>query len=742
MLRRRELLGIVFITGVVGCQNNQEEFVTPEIGLRQSQSGLLEGFSSCESLEARLKANLSEHMTTQVQMNLVNYGRGGMMEDGDVAVAEASADSPSGENGANDAATRSTKQEGTDFSGTNNQEEGVDEADFVKTDGDSIFVINDNRLEIFAVPAFGKLVHYSSTKIEGHPRQMLKDGNKIAIYSQINAWQLPENHPIRAKIAGQLEDAKVFEGRLAEDSIAYWRVPSLTKVTVVDVGDRQYPTRIRHLYIEGDYKTGRKVNGVVRMVSYANMNIHDLRYYPILEEDYWEFDSETPEAKRIMAQAVAKTINENNAKIADMDLDDLIPRLYEVMDDRSVIDHTYAENNCQDFKIADDGFGWGFTSILTLDLLGDTFEFDADHILTNYSEVYASQDVMIIAEASFDSWWFWNNEDATEKTNIHRFDISEGATTVYAGSGRVKGLIGGQFALSEYEGFVRVASTTGGWGRWWMDEREEPANHVFVLEEATLENGATVLNQVGSVENIAPGERIWSSRFVEDEGYLVTFRNIDPLWTIDLSNPRDPKIKGELEVPGVSTYIHPLRGEEEGFLLTIGFGGDGEGLNWNTQISLFDVTNFSNPLLASALPIALEDGDDWYYAYSEANYEHKAFQYWSPRKLLAIPVSTYRHRYDPESGRNSYEYVSRLDLIEVDVENGLSKYGSVDHSDFFNRDAERWWNYRDVRRSIFMGDYIYAISDRGVTAHHLDTLKLSASYKLPGTEQRGSHWDF
>ena len=96
----------------------------------------------------------------------------------------------------------------------------------------------------------------------------------------------------------------------------------------------------------------------------------------------------------------------------------------------------------------------------------------------------------------------------------------------------------------------------------------------------------------------------------------------------------------------MSTYIHPLKDEQAGFLLTIGYGGDDNGLDWNTQVSLFDVTDFSNPQLAQALPMAMQEGDGWYYAWSEANYEHKAFQYWAPKELLAIPLSTYRWTYD------------------------------------------------------------------------------------------------
>ena len=231
--------------------------------------------------------------------------------------------------------------------------------------------------------------------------------------------------------------------------------------------------------------------------------------------------------------------------------------------------------------------------------------------------------------------------------------------------------------------------------------------------------------QIGHVGGIAPGETIWSSRFIGEKGYLVTFRNIDPLWTIDLSDPTNPQVIGELEVPGVSTYIHPL-GDDH--LLTIGIAG-GEnnlGLDWgNTQISLFDVSDFANPTLASALQLA---------------------------ELLAIPLSTSRYTYDEVviDGRkysySGYEYVSQLVLVKVDADNNtLTKYGTIDHSDFYNGDnGLREYYYSgspNVRRSIFMGDFIYAFSSEGVTVTNYSTMNLSASIGLPERVEVPNYWD-
>ena len=211
---------------------------------------------------------------------------------------------------------------------------------------------------------------------------------------------------------------------------------------------------------------------------------------------------------------------------------------------------------------------------MTLDLFGDDLEMEVDHITSSWAHVYSSQDMLILAEPANDWWWFWRNSDWDDATNIHSFDISEPGYTQYIGSGRVDGTVQDQFSISEFEGSVRIASTSDAWARWWLlDEVDEngepiwngPTNQVSILQP----NEEGELEQIGFIGSIAEGETIWSARFVGDRGYLVTFENIDPLWVIDLSDPTNPVILGELEVPGVSTYIHPVN---ENTLLTIGIG--------------------------------------------------------------------------------------------------------------------------------------------------------------------------
>jgi len=227
---------------------------------------------------------------------------------------------------------------------------------------------------------------------------------------------------------------------------------------------------------------------------------------------------------------------------------------------------------------------------------------------------------------------------------------------------------------------------------------------------------------------------------------------MDPLWVIDLSDPTNPNVLGELEIPGVSTYIHPV---DEDTLLTIGIGPgeDGLGLDWSiTQVSLFDVSNPEYPVLMDVQPLSPAYVDEqcedirscgWSWSWSEASYEHKAFTYWAPENLLAVPLSTYRQTYDivEENGEEyyhwNYEFISLLQLVNVDVENGsLSIHGAVNHSAFYDDDDGYWWGGQtNIRRSIFMGDYIYSFSGAGAAVHRTEDLEMIVELDLPGYEE-------
>ena len=776
----------------------QSEYLEDILSDRSKGSPILSTYDSCGYLEIDLKEHLKEEMRVNLGTGSYYYGGWGMVDDvvmvGEPEMAMDSdggmdMDSAPSAGPESSQKTSSGGEEGVDFSGTNNQEQGVDEADFVKTDGSYIYLVNQGysdwgvypsgKVHILEIPEVGDVSYLSNISIEGYPNEMLLVDDKAVIYSNVYIYSYyEEKHPLDDIVKStfkretksvesspttvdsseeepaepkeetsdeEKEDSESKEDSAVEEDIDidyeydyYYRTTSFTKITVLDLTNRSSPQVTRELYIEGSYQTARESGGTVRMVSYGWMEVYGLQTWLEFDYTYWDLDWESPEREKRWMEKMNETIAYNDKIIDSTPLDNLIPRIYE-KSGSNITTHKYSESgegNCQDFAAASDGAGQGVTSILTLDLLEDTFSFNADHILSNWATVYASGNVMVMAESAWDSWWFWGDEDTenNEMTNLHVFDISSPGQTDYIASGRINGTIQDQFSLSEYNGNIRVCSTTGQWGRWWMEDPEPMVSHVFVLG---LNVEETQYDVIGHVGGIAEDEQIWSARFMGDKAYLVTFRNIDPLWTIDLSEPTNPRVIGELEVPGVSTYIHPM-GDDH--LLTIGIAGDEDGLEWGvTQISIFDVSDFSNPVLESSLRLTPtpENEYDWSYSYSEATYEHKAFQYWEADGLLAIPMSTQRYYSDVKEidGRlyyaSGYEYISKLMLINAKPGEDLAIYDEIDHSSFYNSSYS--WDSPDVRRSIFMGggDYIYAISEKGVTAHKVDTMEKTGFVELP-----------
>ena len=638
------------------------------------------------------------------------------------------------------------------FSGTNNQESGVDEADFLKTDGDNIYMLNGNLLLIMDVnyPEFGNLTLLSNITLEGIPQQMMIEGNTIIVVSAIYAWNLAPNSPLTEAMGDGESDYEPISTRT--------RNQNLVKYTAIDISDKTNPIINKELYIEGNYHTARLVDGTVRSVTHLWTYFYEIRNWVELPEGYWsEQNSDT--RMDIWNTSLNDTIAYNDEIISQLNLEDFAPHIYE-KEDNQIYTHPLTSEGCEEFSASSDSAGRGFTSIMTIVLpSSDDSNFqvstEVDHITSSWAHVYSSKDTLVLAEPANDNWWFWRNSEWEDATNIHIFDISHPSKTTYLASGRVNGTVQDQFSISEYQGFIRVSSTSDLWGRWWImdtvnDEETTwtgPTNQVSILEN---KNGS--LEIVGFIGDIAKGETIWSSRFIGERGYLVTFMNIDPLWILDLSDPYNPLILGELHVPGVSTYIHPI---DDNNILTIGIGGgeDGLGLDWSTtQISLFDVSNTSRPLLSDTIPLTPGYTDDncqdittcgWSWSYSEATYEHKAFTFWAPESLLAVPLSTHRYIFDQVEidGKtyyySGYQYVSMMKMIYVDTENNtLSNHGELNHSVFYNDEGySSWWSgSTSISRSIFMGDYIYAFSEGGATVHRTADLELLVELELPRNE--------
>ena len=247
-----------------------------------------------------------------------------------------------------------------------------------------------------------------------------------------------------------------------------------------------------------------------------------------------------------------------------------------------------------------------------------------------------------------------------------------------------------QWSLSEDKGVLRVASTEE--PTWWNPgPQEESESFVTTLGE---KSGALV--QLGRVGGLGKGERVYAVRFAGDTGYVVTFRRVDPLYTLDLSTPSRPTVLGELKIRGYSAYLHPLGGD---LLLGIGQDASDEGRVLGTQLSLFDVSNLRRPVLLRTHAL----GSSW----SEAETDHHAFLWWGPSRLAVLPVQAYNEK--PFIGAVGFR-VGR---------GGIDEAGRVTHSGEASPGGGGRVAGAPIRRSLVVGDALYTVSEAGVKATDL-----------------------
>jgi uncharacterized secreted protein with C-terminal beta-propeller domain len=379
-----------------------------------------------------------------------------------------------------------------------------------------------------------------------------------------------------------------------------------------------------------------------------------------------------------------------------------------------------APHECSKFQKVNAPTRLGTVSIVTLNLSNPT-EIDRSSIIAEAGEIYASQKNLYVATRH---WWWWPAPGQRDTTYLHKFDISNPDAALYVASGSVDGHIVDQFSMDENaKGFFRVATTTMfrvpdpmNPNNWWG--RVETVNHVNVLAE---KSGA--LEVVGQSEDLAAGERITSARFIEDKGFVVTFRQVDPLFTFDLSDPTNPKKLGELKIPGFSTYLHPM---DANHLLTIGTyvpePVNGVQPDWRQralQLTIFDVSDMTNPKQAHTQLVGTSSG------YSEAQHEHKAFNYFPAKKLLAIPFIDWNWN---ATGDAYWTYfTSDLRVFSVDATTGFTPRGAISMRDMYQVERYSNWTYYwtpQVRRSVMADDFVYAISDSGIRAANVANLAM------------------
>ena len=269
--------------------------------------------------------------------------------------------------------------------------------------------------------------------------------------------------------------------------------------------------------------------------------------------------------------------------------------------------------------------GTGMLSVMTVDLERGLPAVDVDSILTDGNIVYGSTGALYV---STERWLDPERSEAPGSnviTEIHRFDASDPDETAYTGSGAVDGYMLSQWSMSEHEGILRVASTTSPPFDPTGEQQGESESYVTAL--ATT---GEKLTRVGRVGGLGRTEQIYAVRFMGDVGYVVTFRQTDPLYTLDLSDPTEPRVVGELKIPGYSAYLHPVG---DGLLLGVGQDADASGQTQGLQASLFDVSDPANP-------VRIDSEGFGSYATSEVEYDHHAFSWFAGHGLAVLPVES------------------------------------------------------------------------------------------------------
>lgn len=546
----------------------------------------------------------------------------------------------------------------SEYSSTNVQVAGVDEADIVKTDGKYIYQVRGRVVTITRAYPVTSMKVLSTVEFDDerfYPQELYVDDRYMVVIGQSDNSQFYDTREPVIKKSGIDEKTapevmpKLMPGRW------WWGNPTV-KAVVYDISDRENIKLVRDVEIEGSTITTRKIGSKVYLLS-----------------NKWAYNPVVPFVRD------------------------------------SATDKSFVEINPEEIKYFPDRINPNYMLIAAFDLS----EIEKGSVITAYlgagDNVYMSQESLYVAVGR------WNGD-----TSVHKFAV-KGTDVDYVAKGEVKGNILNQFSMDEYKNHFRIATTV------WSEKGL--SNRVYVLNEA--------MEIVGRLENIAPNERIYSARFMGDKGYLVTFELVDPLFVIDLSNPKKPEILGALKIPGFSNYLHPL---DENHLLGIGKDTDvverkdhtgkvvGQfAIELGMKLAIFDVSDVNNPIEKHVEIIGGRG------TRSDVLYNHKALLFDQRNSLLAFPVTIHSPVSGNDFGWGPFDFQGAV-VYDVSLSGGFTLRDRISHISKEDM-AKMGYNWhtgeQEVRRVLYIGDNLYVISERAITAHHISTLKEMQRIELP-----------
>ncbi|HJR18913.1 MAG TPA: beta-propeller domain-containing protein [Actinomycetota bacterium] len=525
------------------------------------------------------------------------------------------------------------------YSQTNVQEAGVDEPDIVKTDGRHMVVVTGGVLRVYDVRQGPRLTDSMDLDARMDDRAFLVGDTVVVLGTRFQA----------PKAAAQITHV---ESRV-------W-----TSVRAFSIADPAKIRQVSSMDVEGELVDARLVAGIVRMV----VRSPALGPEPADQGNYIEKDMKKAEAAN--ARAIrASTVG------------DWVPHFVTKRPGAAATTgHLY---DWSAISRPPGRPGLAMLSLITFDP-DDPRPDNAVAVIGAGDFLYASTTNVYVTSTEVD-------EEPSLVTRIHKFDIADPARARYVASGEVRGRLLNQFAMSEYAGRLRVAATRSRFGQ----EPESSSSSVTVLSDR---QGRLVV--AGSVGNLGKGERIYSVRFVGPTAYVVTFRELDPLYVVDLRKPNRPRVRGLLKIPGYSEYLHPI---STASLLGVGRDASKTGQAKGLQVSLFDVSDPTDP---RRVDVMLQGA----YGYSGLEHDHHAFLYWAPEKLVVIPAVL----------SSSGETVSFVGALAFTVDDdGIGTPTRISHE---GRSGTGKGEPPSILRSVVVGQRLLTISTEGVLVSDLETL--------------------
>lgn len=689
-MKKLYLAVLVVFAGLLGACVDKEG-IKPDYDEISSHRAALSAISSCDTY----KDYVLDVAARQIAEQRFGYGYRYWLED---AVAEPEA--PSADNDGKSAG---------EFTSTNIQEAGVDEMDMIKNDGTYFYLLNNTDFHVVQV--------WPPTEMKSKSKISFKHESSGPDNTQ--TYEYPQGLFLVGKTAVILTSYWSYTPVQEDGSVKGWYYYSyyrqFTRAIFVDVSNSAAPKITKTLEFPSDLFSARLIGSQLYLaLKYSRQAINTYEYrdveMPGVPKAFENYDSW--EKSREYVAKYTPAIRAYLEKVAkDWDIFALFPKIKIINSDNSKSEQSYI--SCNDFYIpATASKQSGILSIVTINVSNPS-QVHSTSIADSSWLLYASQKNIYLVSSSNNWFTFWDSADAQARENysqIHQFSLlPELSRTQYMASGEVRGIVNNPFWLSEYKDHLRVTSQAG----WWSDA--ENGNSLTILKRE-----GTELKETGKITDIAKGESIYAARMFGDKGYLVTFKRIDPLFTLDLSNPAAPKIMGELKINGYSSYIHPL---EDGYLLTIGEDSDDEGRVIGLHLQVFDVRDMKNPVRVQHE--LLERSQDSY-SYSAALYDHHAFTYHAGSQTLVIPFNEYNWSY---WGGKSF---SGMLVYKVSPQTGFKRLGLIDHSEFIKSlsDYKYWW-VNLTRSRIYFGTagvydkdaYVYTLSNLGLKVNDLIDLQ-------------------